>query len=100
MTDNNTFSKVIKSCSTGKVEIDNVNAIVCRTCRSAVIAEYNVVLDMLNLYDFDPYYAYNQKTFHLHSADERTRNVVLEMFAAEKRLLYDVDPDDYCYRRR
>ncbi|MGH9953459.1 MAG: hypothetical protein ACRD5J_17715 [Nitrososphaeraceae archaeon] len=92
MINGNTFSKVInKSYSTEKVETVNINAIICQTCKPAVIAEYNAEMDMINLYDFDPYYVNDQKILHPHPADARTKNRVLEMIAAEKGLLCDVD---------
>ena len=100
MTDNNTFKVIDKPCVTVKTEDVYVNAISCQTCRSSVIFEYNAKLDRITLYDLDPYYVNNQKIFHVHSVDERTRNIALEMFAAEKRLLHDIDPGDYYYMRR
>jgi hypothetical protein len=72
----------------------------CQTCRSAVIIEYESKLDSIAFYDLDPYYVNNQKVFHVHSVDERTRKIALEMFAAEKRLLHDAYPNDYYYRRK
>jgi hypothetical protein len=101
MADGNTFSKAIdKHCVTVKADDVYVNAITCQTCGSAVIIEFDAKLDHIALYDFEPCYANSLKIFHVHSADERIRNLAREMLAAEKRLLHDADRDDYHYSRR
>lgn len=76
----------------------SAEAINCLTCGSSVIAEYNTELDLISLYDFDPYYFDNQRIPHRHPADARTKNRILERLWVEKRLLDDVDPNDYHYR--
>jgi hypothetical protein len=72
-------------------------AISCLTCGYPVIAEYNAELELITLYDFDPYYFDNQRILHSHPADIRTKNRGLERIRTEKRLLDDVDPNDYHY---
>jgi hypothetical protein len=100
MTDHKIFGKVLdKFCPRTGADNVYINAINCQRCRSEVIVEYNVEADLINLYNFDIYYLNNQRIVHVHPADERTKNIVLEMIAAEKRLLHVVDPGDYCYRR-
>jgi uncharacterized LabA/DUF88 family protein len=98
MTDYNTSTKVVnKSCSRTEAENIKINAINCQIYRLAVIAEYNEELDRISLYDFDKHLN-NQKIVHVHLVDERTRNIVLEMIAVERKLLDDVDPNDYHYK--
>lgn len=98
MTDYNTSTKVVnKSCSRAEAENIKTNAISCQICKLAVIAEYNEELDRISLYDFDKYLK-NQKIVHVHLVDERTRNIVLEIIVVERKLLDDVDPNDYHYK--
>lgn len=78
--------------------ISSSEAINCLTCGSPVIAEYKEEQELITLYDFDPYYFNNQKIPHKHPADPITRNRILERIRVEKRLLDDMDPNDYHYK--
>jgi hypothetical protein len=99
MNNSNTFKVIDKHFSREEEENVNVNAIDCIICKSAVIAEYNTVLEEVMLYDFDPYYLSRQKVLHKHPADKRTVNRILERIQVERRLLDDVDHGDFQYRR-
>lgn len=97
MTDVNISAKVTdKPCSRNEVEAVNM-AIDCLICNAAVIVEYNEEQELIAIYDFDPYYFNNQRILHRHPADTRTKNRVLERTRVEKRLLHDVDSNDYHY---
>jgi hypothetical protein len=67
-------------------------ALICKHCNSAVIAELEPKGLTITIYDFR-----ERKVKHRHSADIRTRVMVLERIETEKRLLEDIEPGDYVY---
>ena len=74
----------------------HVQAIVCLECSKAIIAEYDILTEYVILYEFEPYLS-DIRVRHRHPCDTRTRAIILEMVAAEKRLLDDWDPNDHPY---
>lgn len=91
--------------NTTDISTDNRNydsiytqALTCRHCNSAVIAELDPEYNLVSVFDYEPYLG-NNKVLHRHPADAKTRVRVLERVAAEKRLLEDKDTNDYHGRR-
>ena len=74
----------------------SIQAIVCSRCSTATIAEHDTLTNNTILYNFEPYLN-KLKVKHRHPCNAQTRVIVLERVATEKRLLEDVDPNDYLY---
>jgi hypothetical protein len=81
------------------IELDTkirTQAIVCGKCAIPTIAEYDTLTNNVTIYDFESY-VNKVKVKHRHTCDIRTKAMVVARVATEKRLLEDIDPNDYPY---
>lgn len=72
-------------------DINYTQALTCRHCKVAVVAEVTI-----SVYDLDPYVD-GEKVKHRHPADTETVGEVLERITTERRLMEEWDPGDYVY---